>query len=70
MNTLRKSCLILLLPFAGCSAMEGVNIGASVPIGGIVNVGASKTIGEQPSPAKTKKKSSEESESQETSSDN
>lgn len=33
---------------AACSAMEGVNVGVNVPIGGVVNVGANKTIGDQP----------------------
>ena len=31
---------------AGCAAMEGVNVGANVPLGGIVNVGVNKTIGD------------------------
>lgn len=29
----------------GCTAMEGVNVGASLPVGGIGRVGANKTIG-------------------------
>ncbi len=54
--------LTKLLPFAaacllaGCSAMEGVNVGVNVPIGGVVNVGANKTIGEQPSSGTTQPK--------------
>lgn len=45
---------LLLLGLSGCAAMEGVNVGASVPIGGIVNVGANKTIG-QNKPTNTNK---------------
>ncbi len=45
---------------AGCSAMEGVNVGASIPIGGMVSVGANKTIGSQ-APAPTQKKTTEKS---------
>lgn len=47
---------------AGCSAMEGVNVGVNVPIGGVVNVGANKTIGEQPSSGSTRKPPETESE--------
>jgi hypothetical protein len=46
----------------GCAAMEGVNVGANIPLGGIINVGASKTIGESPAPAPTQKKPPEKSE--------
>jgi hypothetical protein len=32
---------------AGCTALDGVNVGANIPIGGPVNVGVNKTIGSQ-----------------------
>ena len=35
----------------GCSAMQGVNVGASIPIGGIGGVGVNKTIGSGKDPA-------------------
>lgn len=35
-----------MLGMSGCSAMDGVNVGASVPIGGIVNVSANKRLGD------------------------
>ena len=37
---------------AGCAAMEGTNVGVNIPIGGVVNVGANKTIGERPAAPK------------------
>ena len=53
---------ILLVAFvAGCAAMEGVNVGANVPIGGVINVGANKTIGEGQAPAQSQKKPREKS---------
>jgi hypothetical protein len=36
---------------AGCSAMQGVNVGANIPLGGLVNVGASTTIGDGQAPS-------------------
>ena len=47
-QSLRMLPIAVLSMLAGCSAMEGVNVGVNVPIGGVVNVGANKTIGEQP----------------------
>ena len=47
--------ILLVASVAGCAAMEGVNVGANIPIGG-VNVGANKTIGEGQAPAKREKK--------------
>ncbi len=40
----------LAISGVGCSAMEGVNVGASVPIGGIGSVGASTTVGGRSAP--------------------
>lgn len=53
--------IVLVVSVAGCAAMEGVNVGANIPIGGIINVGASKTIGESKAPSRTQKKPSETS---------
>jgi hypothetical protein len=53
--------IVLVVSVAGCAAMEGVNVGANIPIGGIINVGASKTIGESQAPSQTQKKPSETS---------
>lgn len=53
---------------AGCAAMEGVNVGANVPLGGIVNVGVNKTIGDGQSTTQKQNKPGEvtqESESEE-----
>ena len=67
--------LILSGTLAGCAAMEGVTVGANVPLGGIVNVGASKTVGDgtssQPpagrqAPPRTPEENSDESEQEET----
>ena len=53
--------VLLVASTAACAALEGVNVGANIPIGGIVNVGASKTIGENQAPAPTQKKPREKS---------
>lgn len=54
--------IVAVAAFAGCTAMEGVNVGANIPIGGIVSVGANKTIGDARSPAPSQKKPAEKSE--------
>lgn len=51
--------ILLVASVTGCAAMEGVNVGANIPLGGIVNVGANKTIGDSPAPAKSPKKTTE-----------
>ncbi|MEM7100545.1 MAG: hypothetical protein AAF541_19930 [Pseudomonadota bacterium] len=53
MNNLyrRITAILACLVMAGCSAMQGVNVGASIPIGGIGGVGVSKTIGDGQKPA-------------------
>ena len=50
----------------GCAAMKGVNVGASIPIGGVVGVGVNKTIGDGQSktPQKQQKPPSSEPENQ------
>ena len=49
--------VLLLAPaMMACTALEGVNVGVNVPLGGIVNVGASKTIGDAP-PSSTPRQS-------------
>lgn len=48
--------MLLVISSLGCAALEGINVGANIPIGGVVNVGASKTIGESQAPAPTQKK--------------
>ncbi len=53
--------ILLVASVAGCAAMEGVNVGANIPIGGVINVGANKTIGEGQAPAQSQKKPSEKS---------
>ncbi len=53
--------ILLVASVAGCAAMEGVNVGANIPIGGIINVGANKTIGEGQAPAQSQKKPREKS---------
>ena len=47
-RTAKLSAIIVaaMLGMGGCTAMEGVNVGASVPIGGIVNVSANKRLGD------------------------
>ena len=52
--------ILLAASVAGCAAMEGVNVGANMPIGGIVNVGANKTIGDGQAPAQSQKRPREE----------
>lgn len=52
--------ILLVASLGGCAAMEGVNVGANIPIGGIVSVGANKTIGSQ-GPAPSQKKPAEKS---------
>lgn len=59
--------ITIIAAAAGCAAMEGTNVGVNVPIGGVVNVGASKTIGDGQSsskPTKNTNKDSEESENE------
>ncbi len=51
--------ILLVASVAGCASMEGVNVGANIPIGG-VNVGANKTIGEGQAPAQRQKKPREQ----------
>jgi len=49
MRTGHRSALLAFLLVsvgAGCESMQGVNVGASVPIGGVVGVGVSKTVGQ------------------------
>jgi hypothetical protein len=42
---------ILVASLPACSAMQGVNVGANIPLGGLVNVGVNTTINDQkPSP--------------------
>ncbi len=53
--------ILLVASVAGCAAMEGVNVGANIPIGGVINVGANKTIGEGQAPAQSRKKPREKS---------
>ncbi len=64
---------VLALLLSGCEAMQGVNVGASVPIGGVVKVGANKTIGDgnkQTQPAnKSAEKSSGNEEDEESAQD-
>ncbi|MFP6816148.1 MAG: hypothetical protein VB949_10835 [Pseudomonadales bacterium] len=48
--------ILLIASVSGCAAMEGVDVGANIPIGGIISVGAHKTIGDRPAPAPTQKK--------------
>ena len=57
-NVLQRLLLPMLLVTSslGCAALEGINVGANIPIGGVVNVGASKTIGESQAPAPAQKK--------------
>lgn len=43
--------LTLLIAMGGCTAFEGVNVGANIPIGGIGGVGVNKTIGQGQNPA-------------------
>jgi hypothetical protein len=50
---------LLIVTVAGCTAMEGVNVGASIPVG-VVNVGANKTLGESRAPAPSRKQPREE----------
>ena len=53
--------ILLVASVAGCAAMEGVNVGANIPIGGVINVGANKTLGEGQASAQSQKKPPEES---------
>ncbi|MEQ8859077.1 MAG: hypothetical protein RIC56_10540 [Pseudomonadales bacterium] len=47
--------LTLPLLLSGCAAMQDVNVGARIPIGGMVDVGMNKTIGRgAPAPAAKK----------------
>ena len=50
---------------AACSVMEGTNVGVNIPIGGVVNVGANKTIGERPSSPKPNSQTEDEESSTE-----
>lgn len=52
-STLGVLVAVLALGGGGCSAMEGVNVGASVPIGGIGSVGASTTVGRKSAPSQS-----------------
>ena len=56
-------CCAVATLLGGCAAMEGVNVGVNVPIGGVVNVGANKRIGENQSstPSQTKPPENDES---------
>ena len=67
-STLRLLILSIVLAGAlsGCAAMEGVNVGASIPIGGIAGVGVNKTIGQSP-PAPSSQTKPQEQETSETS---
>ena len=47
---MKFALLLLVATLAGCTAMQGVNVGASIPIGG-VNVGVNKTVGDGTPPA-------------------
>lgn len=53
--------LLVVAGFAGCTVMEGVNVGAAVPIGGIGSVGANTTIGRGRAPAPSQQKPADES---------
>lgn len=55
----------ITIVMSGCSAMDGVNIGANVPLGGIVNVGASTTIDSDRASKPAKKPSKPEPEESE-----
>ncbi|MFK7915731.1 MAG: hypothetical protein AB8B93_17575 [Pseudomonadales bacterium] len=59
------AALTLLIAIGGCTAFEGVNVGANIPIGGIGGVGVNKTIGQgqrtQAPTASTEPQASEES---------
>jgi hypothetical protein len=54
--------VFLTLSLAGCAAMDGVNVGANIPIGGVINVGANKTIGSGQAPAQKQQKVEDDSE--------
>ncbi len=61
---------VSLFWLGGCSAMQGVNVGASVPIGGLVNVGANTTIGDGKKTTPQPKQEEGEKEDEETSESN
>jgi len=60
-KNLRNSVLALALTFviAGCSALEGVNVGTGVNLPGGIGVGANKTIGRGQEPSRSGKKEKE-----------
>ena len=64
MSHLTKGALVLGFGavLAACSAMEGTNVGVNIPIGGVVNVGANKTIGERPASPHPQKAPEDEAE--------
>ena len=43
-NSKQVFVALFSLLVAGCSTLEGVNVGAHVPIGGVVGVGVSTTV--------------------------
>ena len=67
-GSMRRNALTIILAtsLGACAAMEGVNLGANIPIGGVINVGANKTIGEQPAPAPSQKKPDKETDESES----
>ena len=42
------TALAMMFLLSGCAQLPGVNVGASIPIGGIGSVGASTTVGDGP----------------------
>lgn len=60
----------VVLGLSGCSNLPGVNVGASVPIGGIGSIGVGTTVGEgkrgAPSPPPSPSSEPSDDESQET----
>ena len=49
--------------------MEGVNVGANIPIGGVIGVGVNKTIGKDQPPKPKVERPEEDSEEREPQSD-
>ena len=54
-NLLHALVVVFVTTFvlAACAQLPGVNVGASIPIGGIGSVGASTTVGDGPRTPKT-----------------
>ncbi len=43
---MKKLFPLLFVALAGCSNLQGVNVGASIPIGGVIDVGVNTTVGD------------------------